>query len=112
MSDRLTLYVSASHYPLALAYLADHWLGKTPTTSNVSGTIAAVESGLIPDIRKGTPMSKTYQVWLHVEEHDEETDETQDIDLPFSATAEFSSEAEAVAFASYLHLGEGRPCEP
>lgn len=53
-------------------------------------------------------MAKTYRVWVSVEEYDPDTDSYRDVDLPFSAIAEFGEEEAAVAFATAIQAkGEG-----
>lgn len=47
---------------------------------------------------------KTYKVWIEIEEHDDETDEYQNVDsLDFASTGEFSDDMEAERFANRLH---------
>lgn len=45
----------------------------------------------------------TYKVWVCVERCDDETDKYEDIDLDFSATAEFKRAKPAVEFAEKLN---------
>ena len=46
-------------------------------------------------------MAKTYKVWVYIEEHDEDEDEYQDIDLP-EDLGEFETLEEATEFVSKL----------
>ena len=46
-------------------------------------------------------MAKTYKVWVYIEEHDEDEDEYQDIDLP-EDLGEFKTLEEATEFISKL----------
>lgn len=48
-------------------------------------------------------MSTQYVVWIEVEAFNDATMMNLSIDLPFSRTATFDTEAEAVAFAKALH---------
>ena len=46
-------------------------------------------------------MAKTYKVWVHIEEYDDEEDAYQDIDLP-EDLGEFGALDEAIEFVSKL----------
>lgn len=46
-------------------------------------------------------MAKTYKVWVHIEEYDEDEGEYQDIDLP-EDLGEFETLKEATEFVSKL----------
>ena len=50
-------------------------------------------------------MSITYKVGIVGERHDDDTDEYEDMDSPFSGEAEFDNEEEAQAYALALHNG-------
>lgn len=49
----------------------------------------------------------TFKVWLHIERHDDRTDEYRDVDLPHTATAEFQGRgalAKAEELCDQLHV--------
>jgi len=52
-------------------------------------------------------MGARYKVWIEVEEHDEETDKSCDIDLGFASTAVFDTVEEAIEFATNMHYQAG-----
>ena len=49
------------------------------------------------------PEKTVYKVWIELEEVNEAEDEYNRLDLPFAATREFKTEAEAFVFAQKMH---------
>ena len=45
----------------------------------------------------------TYKVWIEVEAYDEETGDGDDVDLGWASEASFSTELEAVQYATRIH---------
>ena len=59
-------------------------------------------------------MSKTYKVWIHIEEENPEgegEEEFQDYDPGFGATREFETLEDAEMFASALHEWGQKECD-
>jgi hypothetical protein len=53
-----------------------------------------------------------FKVWICVEQYNEETDQHQDLDLPFASVCEFDTAGEAETFASALQQqGEELACQ-